>query len=44
MGQGTTQGVTGKLSFDSAGDTTNGPAVRCISGGKFEDCPTAPAS
>jgi len=44
MSQGATQGVTGRLSFDSAGDTTNGLNVRCIKGGKFENCPAAPAS
>lgn len=44
MSQGATQGVTGKLSFESTGDTTNGPTMRCIRGGKFENCPTAPAS
>ena len=44
MSQGATQGVTGKLSFDSAGDTTNGPTMRCIRGGKFLDCPAAPTS
>jgi len=43
MSQGATQGVTGRLGFDSAGDTTNGLTMRCIRGGKFEDCPAAPA-
>jgi len=38
------QGVTGKLSFDSAGDTTSRPTMHCIRGGKFEDCANLPAS
>ena len=44
MSLGDKQGVTGKLTFDSAGDTTNRPAMRCIKGGKFEDCTTSPVS
>jgi branched-chain amino acid transport system substrate-binding protein len=44
MSLGDKQGVTGKLSFDSVGNTTHMPRMHVFKSGKFEDCDPRPAS
>jgi branched-chain amino acid transport system substrate-binding protein len=44
MSQGDKQGVTGKLAFDAAGNTTHRPRMHVIQSGKFVDCDPTPAT